>query len=598
MNILNVEKVSKTYGEKQLFDEVTLGVNKGDKIGVIGVNGTGKSTFLKIIAGLEEADAGQVVKGKGVTVAYLEQKAQFPEKDTILGYVLRGKQHSSEAEAKTILTKLGITEFDKDIHTLSGGQKKRVALAKTLVEPAEVLILDEPTNHLDNEMVIWLEDYIRQFKGELLMVTHDRYFLDNVTNRIVELDRTHLYSYDTNYSGFLELKTQREQMEMATEEKRQNILRRELEWIRRGCQARSTKQQARIDRYEDMKEASRQARASFEKQAMEMNSVTSRLGKKTIELENITKAYDGITYICDFSYIFLRDDRIGIIGRNGCGKSTLMKIITGQIQPDSGTVSIGETVKIGYFMQENEPLDEKMTVLEYVRSIGEYVTTATGKATASQMCERFLFTPKMQWTPIEKLSGGEKRRLYLLSVLMSAPNVLILDEPTNDLDIETLEILEDYLDGFAGIVITVSHDRYFLDRIVDHIFAFEENGILHQYEGGFSDYYEKSGGMQAKQAKIAEKPKGKKEYNKDREKKLRFSYKEQKEYEVIDEEIAALEQKIAKLDSEIEMAATQYSRLTELTQEKSELEEQLEFKMNRWVELNELAELIEQQKQK
>ncbi len=598
MNILNVEKVSKTYGEKQLFDEVTLGVNKGDKSGVIGVNGTGKSTFLKIIAGLEEADAGQVVKGKGVTAAYLEQKAQFPEKDTILGYVLRGKQHSSEAEAKTILTKLGITEFDKDIHTLSGGQKKRVALAKTLVEPAEVLILDEPTNHLDNEMVIWLEDYIRQFKGELLMVTHDRYFLDNVTNRIVELDRTHLYSYDTNYSGFLELKTQREQMEMATEEKRQNILRRELEWIRRGCQARSTKQQARIDRYEDMKEASRQARASFEKQAMEMNSVTSRLGKKTIELENITKAYDGITYICDFSYIFLRDDRIGIIGRNGCGKSTLMKIITGQIQPDSGTVSIGETVKIGYFMQENEPLDEKMTVLEYVRSIGEYVTTATGKATASQMCERFLFTPKMQWTPIEKLSGGEKRRLYLLSVLMSAPNVLILDEPTNDLDIETLEILEDYLDGFAGIVITVSHDRYFLDRIVDRIFAFEENGILHQYEGGFSDYYEKSGGMQAKQAKIAEKPKGKKEYNKDREKKLRFSYKEQKEYEVIDEEIAALEQKIAKLDSEIEMAATQYSRLTELTQEKSELEEQLEFKMNRWVELNELAELIEQQKQK
>ena len=598
MNILNVEKVSKTYGEKQLFDEVTLGVNKGDKIGVIGVNGTGKSTFLKIIAGLEEADAGQVVKGKGVTVAYLEQKAQFPEKDTILGYVLRGKQHSSEAEAKTILTKLGITEFDKDIHTLSGGQKKRVALAKTLVEPAEVLILDEPTNHLDNEMVIWLEDYIRQFKGELLMVTHDRYFLDNVTNRIVELDSTHLYSYDPKYSGFLELKTQREQMEMATEEKRQTILRRELDWIRRGCQARSTQQQARLDRYEDMKAASRQERTSFEKQAMEMNSVTSRLGKKTIELENITKAYDGITYIRDFSYIFLRDDRIGIIGRNGCGKSTLMKIITGQIQPDSGTVSIGETVKIGYFMQENEPLDEKMTVLEYVRSIGEYVTTATGKATASQMCERFLFTPKMQWTPIEKLSGGEKRRLYLLSVLMSAPNVLILDEPTNDLDIETLEILEDYLDGFAGIVITVSHDRYFLDRIVDRIFAFEENGILHQYEGGFSDYYEKSGGMQAKQAKIAEKPKGKKEYNKDREKKLRFSYKEQKEYEVIDEEIAALEQKIAKLDSEIEMAATQYSRLTELTQEKSELEEQLEFKMNRWVELNELAELIEQQKQK
>ena len=598
MNILNVEKVSKTFGEKVLLDNVTLGINKGDKVGIIGVNGTGKSTLLKIIAGIEEPDEGNVIKGRNVTVTYLAQSPDHIKDETVISYVLRGKAHASEAEAKEILNKLGIGTFDAPMDMLSGGQKKRVALAKALVEPTEVLILDEPTNHLDNDMVVWLEQYIKAFKGELLMVTHDRYFLDNVTNKIVEIDHAALYSYESNYSGFLELKTEREQMERATEAKRQNTLRRELEWIRRGCQARSTKQQARIDRYEDMKEASRQARASFEKQAMEMNSVTSRLGKKTIELENITKAYDGITYIRDFSYIFLRDDRIGIIGRNGCGKSTLMKIITGQIQPDSGTVSIGETVKIGYFMQENEPLDEKMTVLEYVRSIGEYVTTATGKATASQMCERFLFTPKMQWTPIEKLSGGEKRRLYLLSVLMSAPNVLILDEPTNDLDIETLEILEDYLDGFAGIVITVSHDRYFLDRIVDRIFAFEENGILHQYEGGFSDYYEKSGGMQAKQAKIAEKPKGKKEYNKDREKKLRFSYKEQKEYEVIDEEIAALEQKIAKLDSEIEMAATQYSRLTELTQEKSELEEQLEFKMNRWVELNELAELIEQQKQK
>lgn len=597
MNILNVEKVSKTFGEKQLFDEVTLGINKGDKIGVIGVNGTGKSTFLKIIAGFNEADSGQVVKGKGVEIAYLEQKAEFQEKDTVLAYVLRGKQNSSEAQAKTILTKLGIFDYAKEITALSGGQKKRVALAKTLVEPAEVLILDEPTNHLDNEMVIWLEEYIRQFKGELLMVTHDRYFLDNVTNKIVELDKTHLYSYDTNYSGFLELKTQREQMEQATEEKRQNILRRELEWIRRGCQARSTKQQARIDRYEDMKEASRQARASFEKQAMEMNSVTSRLGKKTIELEHITKGYEGITYIGDFSYIFLRDDRIGIIGKNGCGKSTLMKMITEQIQPDSGMVTIGETVRIGYFMQENEPLDEKMTVLEYVRSIGEYVTTATGKATASQMCERFLFSPKMQWTPIAKLSGGEKRRLYLLSVLMSAPNVLILDEPTNDLDIETLEILEDYLDGFAGIVITVSHDRYFLDRVVDRIFAFEDGGVLRQYEGGFSDYYEKKQREQQQAAESAEKPKSRKEYNKERENELRFSYKEQKEFETIDEEIGKLEERITALDEEIAAAATQYSRLTELTQEKSELEEVLEQKMNRWVELNELAEQIQQQKE-
>lgn len=599
MNILNAENISKIFGEKQLFDGVSLGVNKGDKIGIIGVNGTGKSTFLKIIAGLEEADAGQVVKGRDVTVSYLGQKYDFHEKDTVLSYVLRGKKNSTEAQAKTILTQLGITEFDRELNLLSGGQKKRAALAKTLLEPSEVLILDEPTNHLDNEMVLWLEKYITQFKGELLMVTHDRYFLDNVTNRIVELDRAKLYSYDSNYSGFLELKLQREQMEQATESKRQNIMRRELEWIRRGCQARSTKQQARIDRYEDMKEASRQARMRLEKQSLEMNSVTSRLGKKTIELDSITKGYDGNIYINDFSYIFLRDDRIGIIGKNGCGKSTLMKIITGQLKPDNGEVVIGDTVKIGYFMQENEPLDEKMTVLEYVRSIGEYVTTATGKATASQMCERFLFPPKMQWTPILKLSGGEKRRLYLLSVLMSAPNVLILDEPTNDLDIETLEILEEYLDSFAGIVIVVSHDRYFLDRVVDRIFAFEEGGHLRQYEGGFSDYYEKSHAVLTEtddKDNSKSRKKTSKEYNKNRENKLKFSYKEQKEFETIDDDIAELEMKLEALEEEIAQSATQYSKLTELAAKKEQLEEELENKMNRWVELNELAEQIEQQK--
>ena len=597
MNVLNLEHISKTYGEKVIFDDISCGIHQGDKIGIIGINGTGKTTFLRILAGFEEPDEGQVVMQNGLRITYLPQHPEFPEGATILSYVTQGQKEQSwnpETEAHMVLNKLGIEDHEEEIAHLSGGQKKRVALAAVLVNPADVLILDEPTNHLDNEMASWLEDYLNRFKGVVIMVTHDRYFLDRVTNKILEISHGKIYTYEAKYSDFLEMKAQREEMEMASERKKQSILRMEVEWAKRGCRARSTKQRARLDRLEAMKNST----APVRDKNVEIDSVETRMGKKTIELENITKAYDGITYIRDFSYIFLRDDRIGIIGRNGCGKSTLMKIITGQIQPDSGTVSIGETVKIGYFMQENEPLDEKMTVLEYVRSIGEYVTTATGKATASQMCERFLFTPKMQWTPIEKLSGGEKRRLYLLSVLMSAPNVLILDEPTNDLDIETLEILEDYLDGFAGIVITVSHDRYFLDRIVDRIFAFEENGILHQYEGGFSDYYEKSGGMQAKQAKIAEKPKGKKEYNKDREKKLRFSYKEQKEYEVIDEEIAALEQKIAKLDSEIEMAATQYSRLTELTQEKSELEEQLEFKMNRWVELNELAELIEQQKQK
>lgn len=608
MNILNAEKISKTYGEKVLFDKVVLGVNKGDKIGVIGVNGTGKSTFLKIIAGIEEPDAGEIVSGRGVTVSYLAQAPQFNPGDTIVGYVIKDKNNASEAEAKTILTKLGITDFDAAINTLSGGQRKRIALARTLVSPAEVLILDEPTNHLDSDMVIWLEDYIKKFRGELIMVTHDRYFLDNVTNRIVELDGGKLYGYDTNYSGFLELKTQREEMERATEAKRANILRRELEWIRRGCQARSTKQQARIDRYEDMKEASRQARASFENKALEMNSVSTRLGKKTIELSDICKSFGEKKVIDDFTYIFLRDDRIGIIGKNGCGKSTLMKIITGNLKPDSGSVEIGDTVRIGYFMQENEPLDEKMTVLEFVRSIGEYVTTATGKATASQMCEKFLFGPKSQWTPISKLSGGEKRRLYLLSVLMSAPNVLILDEPTNDLDIETLEILEDYLDGFAGIVIVVSHDRYFLDRTVDRIFSFEGGGRLKQYEGGFSDYYEKKqaengiasdGATQSvKEAVSGDTTSAKpKKYYKERENKLKFTYAEQKEYDTIDDDIASLESKIEELDGEIAGVATQYSRLNELMQEKADVEAQLEHKMDRWVYLNDLAEKIEAQKQ-
>ena len=630
MNILNVEKVSKTFGEKVLLDKVTLGINKGDKVGVIGVNGTGKSTLLKIIAGIEEPDEGNVIKGRNVTVTYLAQSPDHAKDETVLSYVLRGKANASETKAKEILNKLGIGAFDASMDMLSGGQKKRVALAKALVEPTEVL--DEPTNHLDNDMVVWLEQYIKAFKGELLMVTHDRYFLDNVTNKIVEIDHAALYSYDSNYSGFLELKTEREQMERATEAKRQNTLRRELEWIRRGCQARSTKQQARIDRFEDMKEASREARAKFDKSLMDMSSVSRRLGKKTIELNNITKAYDGHTYINDFSYIFLRDDRIGIIGSNGCGKSTLMKIITGQIQPDSGSVEIGDTVHIGYFMQENEPLDENQTVLEFVRSIGEYVQTVDGKATASQMCEKFLFSPKQQWTPIRKLSGGEKRRLYLLSVLMSAPNVLILDEPTNDLDIETLEVLEDYLDGFAGIIITVSHDRYFLDRTVDRIFAFEAGGHLTQYEGGYSDYKEKcvssiynvSGNGISKgtalsgnglvsgsdvaagsngdksadgtqKATAGNKTLTSKEYNKSRSERLKFTYKEQKEYESIDGDIAALESDIERIDSEMAKCATDYGKLNDLSKEKAEKEKQLEEKMDRWVYLNDLAERIANQ---
>lgn len=606
MNILNVEKVSKTYGEKELFNNISLGINSGDKIGLIGVNGTGKSTLLKIIAGIEEPDEGQVVKGKGIELAYLAQTPLFYDDENVLQYVMRGKHADSQPHAKEILNKLGIKNHDAMMNILSGGQKKRAALARTLVEPARLLILDEPTNHLDNDMVLWLEQFIKSFKGELIMVTHDRYFLDNVTNRIVELDKASLYSYDTNYSGFLELKTQREEMERATEAKRQNILRKELAWIRRGCQARSTKQQARIDRFEDMKEASKQARAKFDKQLMDMNSVSSRLGRKTVELCNICKSFGERTIIDDFTYIFLRDDRIGIVGDNGCGKSTLMKIIAGQLEPDSGSVEIGETVRIGYFMQENEPIDEGQTVLEFVRSIGEYVTTADGKATASQMCEKFLFTPKQQWTPISKLSGGEKRRLYLLSVLMSAPNVLILDEPTNDLDIETLEILEEYLDGFAGIVITVSHDRYFLDRVVDRIFAFEAGGHLTQYEGGYTDYREKcvssiynisQNDSDPSNGKIKKSvTQNKKQAYNNHEDKLKFSYMEQKEYETIDDDIEKLENKIAELDDEIIKNATSYSKLEELTKEKNELEEQLEEKMERWEYLNDLADRIERQK--
>lgn len=604
MNILNVEKVSKTYGEKELFNNISLGINSGDKIGLIGVNGTGKSTLLKIIAGIEEPDEGQVVKGKGIELAYLAQTPLYYENENVLEYVMRGKHADSQPKAKEILNKLGITNHGAMMNILSGGQKKRAALARTLVEPARLLILDEPTNHLDNDMVLWLEQFIKNFKGELIMVTHDRYFLDNVTNRIVELDKASLYSYDTNYSGFLELKTQREEMERATEAKRQNILRKELAWIRRGCQARSTKQQARIDRFEDMKEASKQARARFDKQLMDMNSVSSRLGRKTVELHNICKSFGERTIIDDFTYIFLRDDRIGIVGDNGCGKSTLMKIIAGQLEPDSGSVEVGETVRIGYFMQENEPLDDSLTVLEFVRSIGEYVTTADGKATASQMCEKFLFTPKQQWTPISKLSGGEKRRLYLLSVLMSAPNVLILDEPTNDLDIETLEILEEYLDGFAGIVITVSHDRYFLDRVVDRIFAFEAGGHLTQYEGGYTDYRDKcvssiynvesNGTSDAPKSKAAGQVK--KVYN-SHEDKIKFTYMEQKEYETIDDDIEKLETKVSELDDEIAKNATSYSKLAELTKEKEDVERQLEEKMERWEYLNDLAEKIEKQKQ-
>lgn len=604
MNVLNVEGVSKTYGNRTLLDNVSLGVNEGDKIGVIGLNGMGKSTLLKIIAGVVKPDEGKVVKGNSVSVAYLPQNPEFGENDTIISYVCEGAAGSEAdaatvSEARTILNKLGITDHEQDTAHLSGGQKKRVALARTLIAPSDILILDEPTNHLDSDMVVWLENFLMRWKGQLIMITHDRYFLDKVTNRIVEIDKGNLYTYTCNYSGFLEAKAEREEIAAATEKKRQNLLRTELAWIRRGCQARSTKQQARIDRFEDLREASRIARNDAIKKNLEMSSISSRIGKKTIEINNVTKKYGDRIIVNNFSHIVLRDERIGIVGPNGCGKSTLIKIISGRIAPDGGSVVVGDTIRIGCFMQESEFGDENQTVLESVKEIGEYINTVDGHVSASQMCEKFLFTPVMQYTPVSKLSGGEKRRLYLLRVLMSSPNVLILDEPTNDLDIETLEILEAYLDKFAGMVIVVSHDRYFLDRIVDRIFAFEGNGCLKQYEGGYTDYYEKRqseepAGTYADKAQSVKEDKPK--TAKPTENRLKFTYKEQKEYETIDEDIETLEGKIAECEKQIEQSASSYIRLTELTKEKEELQKQLDEKMERWVYLNDLAEKIEQSK--
>ena len=459
MNVLNLEHISKIYGEKKVFDDVSFGIHEADKIGVIGINGTGKTTLLKMIAGLEIPDEGEVIRQKGLRIAYLPQNPEFPQGTNVLSYVTdghEGEDWNTESEAKTVLTRLGLFDFTEPIAHLSGGQKKRVALAKALVDPADVLILDEPTNHLDNEMAAWLETYLKKFRGVVIMVTHDRYFLDRVTNKILEISHGKLYSYIANYSEFLEQKEQREEMELASERKRQSVLRMEVEWAKRGCRARSTKQKARLERLEALKSG----KAPIQDGRVELDSAVTRLGKKTIELHHISKRYGDKVLIDDFDYIVLKNQRLGIIGANGCGKSTLMKIITGRLQPDSGRVEIGDTVQIGYFAQEAVGMDDSQRVIDYVKETAEYVLTKDGRITASQMLERFLFDPAMQYTPIGKLSGGEKRRLYLLHVLMSAPNVLVLDEPTNDLDIPTLTILEDYLESFAGIVIAVSHDRY------------------------------------------------------------------------------------------------------------------------------------------
>ena len=595
MNILNIEHISKIYGEKVIFDDVSLGIHSGDKIGVIGVNGTGKTTLLKIIAKINEPDKGQIICGNGIRVSYLPQNPEFPKKQSILEYVMDGKEHQdwkTESEAKTILTKLGIYDFDEGCDHLSGGQKKRVALARTLVDPTEVLILDEPTNHLDNDMVLWLEEFLNSFRGVLIMVTHDRYFLDRVTNKIVEIDKGKLYEYDTNYSGFVELKVQREEMELATERKRHSLLRVEMEWMKQGIKARGTRQRARTERFEELKNA----KGPSMQQNVEMDSISSRLGKTTIELEHISKGFGDKHLINDFSYIFLRDDRIGFIGPNGCGKSTLMKMIMGILKPDEGNITIGDTVKIGYFAQENEDMTGDIRVIDYIKNVAEYIQTTKGQASASQMLDRFLFPPELQYTPLDKLSGGEQRRLYLLKVLMEAPNVLILDEPTNDLDIQTLTILEDYLDTFAGIVITVSHDRYFLDRIVNRIFAFEEGGHLKQYEGGYTDYLEKvKPAAKPEKSKPAKKENNGKKFQKEHQKKLKFTYKEQKEFETIDDDIAKLEEKLEQLDEEIMENATNSGKLAELTEQKESAQAELDEKMDRWVYLNDLAEQIANQ---
>lgn len=595
MNILNIEHISKIYGEKVIFDDVSLGIHSGDKIGVIGVNGTGKTTLLKIIAKINEPDKGQIICGNGIRVSYLPQNPEFPKKQSILEYVMDGKEHQdwkTESEAKTILTKLGIYDFDEGCDHLSGGQKKRVALARTLVDPTEVLILDEPTNHLDNDMVLWLEEFLNSFRGVLIMVTHDRYFLDRVTNKIVEIDKGKLYEYDTNYSGFVELKVQREEMELATERKRQSLLRVEMEWMKQGIKARGTRQRARTERFEELKNA----KGPSMQQNVEMDSISSRLGKTTIELEHISKGFGNKHLINDFSYIFLRDDRIGFIGPNGCGKSTLMKMIMGILKPDEGNITIGDTVKIGYFAQENEDMTGDIRVIDYIKNVAEYIQTTKGQASASQMLDRFLFPPELRYTPLDKLSGGEQRRLYLLKVLMEAPNVLILDEPTNDLDIQTLTILEDYLDTFAGIVITVSHDRYFLDRIVNRIFAFEEGGHLKQYEGGYTDYLEKvKPAAKPEKSKPAKKENNGKKFQKEHQKKLKFTYKEQKEFETIDDDIAKLEEKLEQLDEEIMENATNSGKLAELTEQKESAQAELDEKMDRWVYLNDLAEQIANQ---
>ncbi len=614
MNIINIEHISKIYGEKTIYDDASFGIQQGDKIGIIGINGTGKSTLLKMIAGEETPDEGQIIRQNGLKTAYIPQNPLFPENAEIRSYTF-DKGQGGDWQVESNLMELGIMDFDQKIEHLSGGQKRRVVLAKTLAQDFDVLLLDEPTNHLDAEMIGWLEDYLRNYRGTVLMVTHDRYFLDRVTNRILEISHGKMYGYDADYSGFLELKAAREEMELASERKRQSILRMELEWAKRGCRARTTKQRARLERLEALKNR----KAPQADQTVELDSVETRMGKKTIELHHVSKSYGGKKILDDYSYIVLKNQRLGIIGPNGCGKSTVMKLLAGLEQPDSGKIDVGETIRIGYFAQEEQHMDDSQRVIDYVKDIAEYITTKDGKISATMLLERFLFTPDMQYAPIGKLSGGEKRRLYLLGVLAENANVLLIDEPGNNLDIPTLTILEDYLNSFVGIVIAVSHDRYFLDNIADRILELDGKGHVTQYEGGYTDYLEakKRSNREAENGsavqkmrvssvagaeKRAEGKEGKdqsqkagKDWKQNQPQKLKMSYKEEREYAAIDEDIAALEDDLERIERQIEANATNSVKLKELLEEQEKAQAALDEKMERWVYLSDLAERINAQ---
>lgn len=588
MVLLNAEHISLSWGENTLFDDVSFALEEQDKVGFIGINGTGKSTFLRILAGMQEPDAGTITLARGARIGYLPQSPDFSEPITVLQQVFRGAAtdfaEERAYEAKMLLTQLGITDFDKDVRLLSGGQKKRIAICSALINPSEILILDEPTNHIDNETAAWLEQQLKAYKGALVIITHDRYFLNRVTNRICELDHAKLYFYEENYEGFVARKAERIASAAASERKRQTILRRELEWMRRGAKARTTKAKGRIQRFEELSSKTVQE----EDGQVEMKSISTRLGKKTIEVSGLCKSWDGKTYIRDFDLTVARDDRIGIVGHNGTGKSTFLRILAGQAQPDAGTVSYGETVKIGYFAQDCGHMDQEQKVIEFIRDIAETVRTPDGTLSAAQMLETFLFTGEQQWTRIGSLSGGEQRRLYLLSVLMSAPNILLLDEPTNDLDIETLNILENYLEGFEGAVLAVSHDRYFLDKTARRIFEFRPNGDVQEYLGNYADYLDKRKALERPTAEKTEKTEKSKPKNTG---KTKMSYKDRYELEHIDDEIAELEQKLAALKEEQAQITSDFVRLQELSEQIETVSGALDAKEERWIELQEMAEL-------